>query len=87
MKHHYFWNNYFSLVREKFYSFLSKISVLFNVIIVRKLEQQSMVHYCKYPLFTFDLYLGAMVTQNVAQYPLQHVTYAPAKLEVAMSNG
>ena len=25
-------------------------------------------------------------TQNIAQYPLRHVTYAPAKFEVAMSN-
>ena len=25
----------------------------------RKLEQQSMVHHCKYPLFTLDLYLGS----------------------------
>ena len=32
---------------------------------------------------TFDLDLG--VTRNVAQYPLHHVTYAPAKFEVAMS--
>ena len=27
------------------------------------------------------------VTQNVAQYPLNHVTIAPVKFEVAMSNG
>ena len=27
------------------------------------------------------------VTQNVAQYPPHHVTYAPANFEVAMSNG
>ena len=31
----------------------------------------------------FDLDFGAKVTQNVAQYPLHHVTYAPAKFEVA----
>ena len=31
------------------------------------------------------LYLGVKVTQNVAQYPLHHVTYAPAKFEVVMS--
>ena len=29
--------------------------------------------------------LGVKVTQNVAQYPLHHVTYTPAKFEVAMS--
>ena len=34
--------------------------------------------------FTFDL--EVKVTQNVAQYPLHHVTYAPAKFEVATSN-
>ena len=51
------------------------------------LEHQSMVGHRKYPLFTFDHYLGVKVTQNVAQYPLHHVTYAPAKFEVAMSNG
>ena len=33
----------------------------------------------------FDL--GIKVTQNVAQYPPHHVTYVPAKFEVAMSNG
>ena len=33
------------------------------------------------------LTLGVKVTQNVAQYPLHHVTYAHAKFEVAMSNG
>ena len=36
---------------------------------------------------TFDLDLGVKVTQNVAQYPLHHVTYSPAKFEVATSNG
>ena len=32
----------------------------------------------------FDLDLG--VTQNVAQYP-RHVTYAPAKFDIATSHG
>ena len=27
------------------------------------------------------------VTQNVAQYPRHHVTYAPAKFDVATSHG
>ena len=35
----------------------------------------------------FDLDLGVKVTQNVAQYPLHHVTYAATKFEVARSNG
>ena len=43
-----------------------------------------MVHHCKYPLFY--LYLGVKISQNDAQYPHQ-VTYAPAKFEVAISNG
>ena len=33
---------------------------------------------------TFDL--GVKVTQNVAQYPLHHVTYSDTKFEVARSN-
>ena len=37
--------------------------------------------------FTFNLYLGVKVTQNVAQYLLHNVTYAPVKFEVDMSNG
>ena len=36
--------------------------------------------------FTFDLDLGVMVTQNVAEYPPHHVTYEPGKFEVAKSN-
>ena len=35
----------------------------------------------------FDLDLGVKVTQNVAQYPLNHVTYSATKFEVAASNG
>ena len=31
-------------------------------------------------------YLGIKVTQNIAQDPLHHVTYAPAKFEVTMFN-
>ena len=34
----------------------------------------------------FNLDLGVKVTQNVAQYPLHHVTYAPVKFEVDMWN-
>ena len=33
----------------------------------------------------FYLDLGVKVTQNVAQYPLHHVTYSATKLEVATS--
>ena len=34
----------------------------------------------------FDLDLGVMVTEDVAQYPLHHVTYSDTKFEVATSN-
>ena len=33
------------------------------------------------------LYLGVKVTQNVAQYLLHNMIYAPVKFEVNMSNG
>ena len=36
-------------------------------------------------LFVLDL--RVKVTQNIAQYPPYHVTYAPVKIEVATSNG
>ena len=35
----------------------------------------------------FDLDLGVNVTQNVAQYPLHHVTYLGTKFEVATTIG
>ena len=35
----------------------------------------------------FDLDLGVKITQNVAQYPRQNVTYAPAKFDIATSHG
>ena len=34
----------------------------------------------------FDLDLGVKVTQNVAQYPIHHVTFSATKFEVTMSN-
>ena len=43
--------------------------------------------YKKIQYLTFDLDLGVKVTQNVAQYPLHHVTYPATKFEVARSNG
>ena len=45
------------------------------------------MHLQKMHYLTFDLDLGVKVTQNVAQYPLHHETYAATKFEVAMSNG
>ena len=60
---------------------------------------RSMVHHLRCPLLShgvggaaltknkfFDLLLGVKNTQNVAQYPLYHVTYAPAKFEAFTSN-
>ena len=35
----------------------------------------------------FNLDLGVKITQNVAQYPLHHVTYSTTKFEVATSYG
>ena len=35
----------------------------------------------------FDLDLRVKVTQDVAQYPLHHVTNSDTKFEVATSNG
>ena len=34
----------------------------------------------------YDLDLVVEVTQNVVQYPPNHMTYAPAKFEAATSN-
>ena len=34
----------------------------------------------------YDLDLVVKVTQNVVQYPPNHITYAPAKFEIAMFN-
>ena len=38
-------------------------------------------------LSIYNLYFGANVTQNVAQYLLHKMTYAPVKFEVVMANG
>ena len=46
-----------------------------------------MVDHRKYPLFTYNLYLGVNVYKNVALYLLHNMTYAPEKFEVGMSNG
>ena len=42
--------------------------------------------YKKIHYSTFDLDLGVKVTWMVAQYPLHHVAYLPARFEVATSN-
>ena len=40
----------------------------------------------KYIISLLTLTLGHGQTRNLAQYPLHHMTYAPAKFEAAMSN-
>ena len=40
-----------------------------------------MIHHRTYRLFTFNLDLGVMVTQNVAEYLPHHVTHGPGKFE------
>ena len=45
-------------------------------------------NYRENTLFDLDLKVkGVKDTQNVAQYPRLHVTYAPAKFDVATSHG
>ena len=41
----------------------------------------------KYIISPLTLTIGQGHTGNIAQYHLHHMTYAPAKFEVAMSNG
>ena len=52
---------------------------LLNPIVKEKMHLQEKI--------LFDLDLGAKVTQNVAQYPRHHVTYAPPKFDIATSHG
>ena len=40
-----------------------------------------------YIISPLTLNLGQGQTRNVAQYPLNHMTYAPSKFEDVMSNG
>ena len=44
------------------------------------------MHLQEISILTFDLDLGVKNTQNVAQYPLHHVTYSATKFGVATSN-
>ena len=46
------------------------------------------MNYQENTLFELDLKVkGVKVKQNVAQYPRLHMTYAPAKFDVATSHG
>ena len=49
----------------------------------QKLYEENHLQEIQY--LTFDL--GVKVTQNVAQYPLHHVTFSATKFEVATSKG
>ena len=44
-------------------------------------EEELQLQKIHYVSFDFDLG-GVKVTRNIAQYPLHHVTYTPAKFEV-----
>ena len=63
---------------------LTKASVKFEVATSNGLEGDAFTR--KYIISTLTLTLGQGHTQNVTQYPLHHMTYAPAKFEVAMSS-
>ena len=46
------------------------------------------IHYQENTLFDLDpKVMEVKVTQNVAKYPRLHVTYAPAKFDIATSHG
>ena len=51
---------------------------------VKRFRKRSIYKNIQYS--TFDLDFGVKVTQNVAQYPLHHVTYPATKFEVTTSN-
>ena len=57
----------------------SKILMLLHPMVKEKMHLQENT--------LFDLNLGVKVTQNVAKYPRHHVTYAPAKFDIATSHG
>ena len=50
----------------------------------QKLKKEKHLQEIQY--LTFDLDLGVKVTQNIAQYPLHHMTHPATKFEVARFN-
>ena len=50
-------------------------------------KRPGFMQYKKIHYLTFDIDLWVRVTQNNAQYPLHHVTYAPASLLGNMARG
>ena len=55
--------------------------------LINKLDCSWWYNFTNTHFFNLDLGVKVTVTENLAQYPLHHVTYAPAKFEVATSNG
>ena len=67
--------------------FLKNRNIIFKMKISKVTDYAALRRRCIYKkiqYLTFDL--GVKVTQNVAQYPLHHVTYSATKFGVATSN-
>ena len=64
---------------------LTKASAKFQVVMSNRLGGDAFTR--KYIISLLTLTLGHGQTRNVAQYPLHHVTYVPAKFEAATANG
>ena len=62
---------------------LQSLKLLRQSYYVKSFRKRSI--YKKIQYLTFDLDLEVKVTQNVAQYPIHHVTYPATKFEVATS--
>ena len=63
---------------------LTKASAKFEVATSNCLRGDAFTN--KYIISLLTLTLGNGQTRNVAQYPLHHMTYAPARFEAALSN-
>ena len=66
---------------------LTKASAKFEIATFKGLGGDAFTRKYIISLLTLTLTLGQGQTQNVAQYPLHHMTYTLAKFEAAMSNG
>ena len=66
-------------------NYKKKISAKFEVATSNRLGGDAFTR--KNIISFLRLTLGQGQTRNVPQYPLNHMTYAPAKFEAAMSNG
>ena len=81
------WCTNYSCVRTNTRFTVTKASATFEVATSNPLRGDIFTR--KYIISLLTLTLGQRLTRNVAQYPLNHMTYmyAPAKIEAAMSNG